>query len=94
MALRKPKLEVDFTDQLTKLRISHEVKLIKYWRSLYGFYDIPITVSYEKVHNYSIDIYTVRIDGFIVLRRFVQDIFNSYIKWRYELYNLNCEVLK
>ena len=30
MALRKPKLEVDFTDQLTKLRVSHEVKLIKY----------------------------------------------------------------
>lgn len=90
---RKPKLELDFTDKLIKIRSEHEIKLVRYWMDRFKIKGPKAEASYEKVNNYSVEIYTVKVMNHIVFRRYRADMF-SECKWRYELYDLEGNIIK
>ncbi|WP_377084703.1 hypothetical protein [Riemerella anatipestifer] len=62
------------------------LKLVIKWLSVKGIKKLEkekISISYEKVPNYSISIYTIRYEGDLVLRRYSEDL--EGLKYRFEI---------
>ncbi|AGC39498.1 hypothetical protein [Riemerella anatipestifer] len=62
------------------------LKLVMKWLSVKGIKKLEkekISISYEKVPNYSISIYTIRYEGDLVLRRYSEDL--EGLKYRFEI---------
>ncbi|MBT0527106.1 hypothetical protein [Riemerella anatipestifer] len=62
------------------------LKLVIKWLSVKGIKKLEkekISISYEKVPNYSISIYTIRYEEELVLRRYSEDL--EGLKYRFEI---------
>ncbi|MCD5969529.1 hypothetical protein [Riemerella anatipestifer] len=61
------------------------LKLVMKWLSTKGkkLEKEKISISYEKVPNYSISIYTIRYEDELVLRRYSEDL--EGLKYRFEI---------
>ncbi|MDY3352276.1 hypothetical protein PG357_09825 [Riemerella anatipestifer] len=61
------------------------LKLVMKWLSTKGkkLEKEKISISYEKVPNYSISIYTIRYEDDLVLRRYSEDL--EGLKYRFEI---------
>ncbi|MDY3352321.1 hypothetical protein PG357_10050 [Riemerella anatipestifer] len=62
------------------------LKLVMKWLSVKGIKKLEkekISISYEKVPNYSISIYTIRYEDELVLRRYSEDL--EGLKYRFEI---------
>ncbi|MDY3547334.1 hypothetical protein PG291_01800 [Riemerella anatipestifer] len=61
------------------------LKLVMKWLSIKGkkLEQEKTSISYEKVPNYSISIYTIRYEGELVLRRYHEDL--EGLKYRFEI---------
>ncbi|MCU7571582.1 hypothetical protein N4241_10740 [Riemerella anatipestifer] len=62
------------------------IKLVMKWLSVKGIKKLEkekISISYEKVPNYSISIYTIRYEDELVLRRYSEDL--DGLKYRFEI---------
>lgn len=81
------KYKINLAGYIDKKIARRTAELIHKWFESKGVEDIfneKMEFTYEKVHNYSAKIYTIRYDSQLVLRRFPDDLDGT--AYRFEVY--------
>lgn len=89
MRTKKAQQKVDFRKLVEEKRMKNEVHITLRAIEHCGLSQSthPITVGYERVKNYSMNIYTIRCEGVLLLRRFPLDLEGFCFRYESPIFN-------
>lgn len=88
---RKLVPDLDLRPLLTKTKDAYELRIISQAIEMVApgeeFEKDALVINYEEVKGYSVDVYTVRYRGEIILRRFWADMFGTMYHYESPIFN-------